>query len=117
MEVAGSPFKTLAEAESACKAMASLLKAGPGRRMAEIDFKTPAALRKWPSLGNERRIESSPYLLVDGTLDECLHELMAKPASVRHLYEIRVVPEIALLSTVLPEGLVVELARLRNFPQ
>jgi hypothetical protein len=117
-EVAGSPFNTLVEAESACKAMASLLtKAGSGRRVTDIDFKTPAVLRKWPSLGNERRVESSPYLLVDGTLDECLRELMAKPASVRHLYEIHVVPEIPHLSTVLPEGLIVELARLRHSRQ
>jgi len=118
IEVVGSPFKTFIEAESACKAMASLLtEARPtGRRVARVNFNTPAVLRKWPSLGNERRLDSSPYLLVDGTLDECLKDLMAKPISARHLYEICVVPEIPLLSAVLPEGLLVELARLRNFP-
>lgn len=116
-EVGGAPFKTLAEAESACKAMASLLtESRPmGRRMARVNFNTPAVLRKWPSLRNERRIESSPYLLVDATLDECLKDLMAKPISARHLYEIRVAPEIPLLSAVLPEGLIIELVRLRNF--
>jgi hypothetical protein len=116
VEVGGSPFKTRAEAESACTAMASLLKAGSGGgRTAQIRFDIPAVLRKWPSLGNERRAESSPYFLVEGTLDECLREFMAKPAEVRHLYEINVVPEVPLLSAVLPEGLIVELARLRNF--
>jgi hypothetical protein len=40
---------------------------------------------------------------------------MAKPISTRHLYEIRVAPEIPLMSAVLPEGLIVELARLLNF--
>ena len=117
MEVAGSPFKTFGEAESACKAMASLLAEGrpTGRRLPQINFKTPAVLRKWPSLGNERRPESSPYLLLDGTLDDCLKDLMAKPVAARHLYEIRVAPEAPLLSAVLPDGLIAELARLRNF--
>ena len=27
-----------------------------------------------------------PYLLLDGTVDECIREFMAKPAPVRHLY-------------------------------
>jgi len=115
--VGGSPFKTLTEAESACEAMASLLtKARPmGGREPHVNFNAPAVLRKWPSLGNERRAESSPYLLVDGTLDECLRDLMAKPASVRHLYEIHVGSQLPSATAVLPEALIVELARLRNF--
>jgi hypothetical protein len=115
--VGGSPFKTLAEAESACEAMASLLtKARPmGGRQPHVNFNTPAVLRKWPSLGNERRTETSPYLLVDGTLDECLRGLMAKPISVRHLYEIHVVAQAPSETAALPEPLVVELARFRNF--
>jgi hypothetical protein len=40
---------------------------------------------------------------------------MATPRSARHLYEIHVAPEIPLLSAVLPEGLIVELVRLRSF--
>jgi hypothetical protein len=117
MEVAGSPFETFEDAENACKAMASLLTAArpTARRVPDVNFNTPAALRKWPSLGNERRPESSPYMLLDATLEACLKDLMAKPISTRHLYEIRVAPEIPLMSAVLPEGLIVELARLRNF--
>jgi hypothetical protein len=117
IEVGGAPFETFVEAENACKAMASLLTGvrPMGRRMAQLNFEVPAVLRKWPSLRNERRVESSPYLLVEGTLDDCLKDLMAKPISARHLYDIRVAPEIPLLSAVLPEGLLIELARLRNF--
>ncbi len=117
IRIGGSPFKTLAEAESACDAMAGLLtKAGlMGDREAHVNFRAPAVLRKWPSLANARRTEGSPYLLVEGTLDECLREFMSKPATARHLYEIHVVPQLPLVSAVLPEGLIVELARLRNF--
>jgi hypothetical protein len=116
--IGGSPFKALAEAEEACKAMLGLLP-GAGRvagNEAHVNFDAPAVLRKWPSLRNERRAEGfGPYLLVDGTLDECLRELMTKPTSVRHLYEIRAAPKPPSTSAVLPEALIVELARLRNF--
>jgi hypothetical protein len=55
----------------------------------QVNFDAPAILRKWPSLNNERRTEDvGPYLVVDGTLDECIREFMAKPASMQHLYEI-----------------------------
>ena len=60
--------------------------ARPDRR---INFDAPAVLRKWPSLNNQRRTEGpGPYLLIDGTLDECIREFIAKPAPMRHLYEI-----------------------------
>jgi hypothetical protein len=114
--VGGSPFKTLAEAESACQAMASLLTKGRSvsGREPYVNFNAPAVLRKWPSLRNERRAEGSPYLLVDGTLDQCLRGFMAKPASVRHLYEIHVVAQPPSATAVFPEALVAELARQRN---
>ena len=81
-----------------------------------IDFNAPAALRKWPSLRNERRTEGqSPYLLVDGTLDDCIREFVAKPASMRHLYEIHTSPQPPLVSAVLSGEMLVELARLRDF--
>jgi hypothetical protein len=118
IKVGGSPFKTLAEAEQACKAMLSLLpKAGRmGSTEAQVNFDAPAVLRKWPSLRNERRTEGTgPYLLIDGTLEECVREFMAKPASMRHLYEIHAAPQPPLVNAVLPEGLIVELARLRDF--
>jgi hypothetical protein len=82
----------------------------------QVNFDAPAILRKWPSLDNERRPEDArPYLIIDGTLDECIRELMAKPASMRHLYEIHTSPQPPLVSSVLFGDHVVELARLRDF--
>ena len=116
--VGGSPFKTLAEAEEACNAMVGLLKsAGPmSGREAHVNFDATAVLRKWPSLRNERRSEDAgPYLLVDGTLDECIREFMVKPTSTRHLYEIHTATRPPLVDAVLPVDLIVELAQQRNF--
>ena len=81
-----------------------------------INFDAPAILCKWPSLNNERRTAGhGPYLLVAGTLDECIREFMAKPACTRHLYEIHTSPQPPLVGRVLSEDHVVELARLRDF--
>lgn len=81
-----------------------------------VNFDAPAILRKWPSLNNRRRTESTgPYLLLDGTLDECIREFMSKPASVRHLYEIHTPPQPPLVGAVLSEEIIAELARLRDF--
>jgi len=83
---------------------------------AHVNFDAPAVLRKWPSLHNERRTDGTgPYLLVDGTLDECIRELMAKPTSLRHLHEIHTAPQPPLVSAVMSGERVVELARLRDF--
>ena len=46
-----------------------------------INFDAPASLRKWPSLNNERRPAPNPYLIFDGTLDQCIREFMARPAA------------------------------------
>ena len=81
-----------------------------------VNFDAPAVLRKWPSLRNESRTEGDgPYLLVDGALDECIREFMAKPTPVRHLYEIHTAPQPPLVSAVLSDEQIVELARLRDF--
>jgi hypothetical protein len=81
-----------------------------------VDFAAPASLRKWPSLNNERRaFAAGPYLLVDGTLDECIREFMARPAPSRHLYEIHTSPQSPLVADVLSGEIVAELARLREF--
>jgi hypothetical protein len=83
---------------------------------APVNFDATAILRKWPSRNNQRYFEGTgPYLLVDGTLDECLREFMAKPASMRHLYEIHTSPQPPLVNSVLSGEHVVELARLRDF--
>ena len=81
-----------------------------------INFDAPAILRKWPSLTNQRRADGTgPYLLLDGSLDECIREFMAKPAHQRHLYEIHTEPQAPLIADVLSGQIVAELARLRDF--
>ena len=108
--VPGSPFETLDEAKVACKAMAAILSKG-----ARVNFAVKAVLRKWPSLGNDRRnTDRGPYFLIDGSLEDCLRELMAKPIHTRHLYEIRTTPT-PLEDAVLPHEVVLELARIRGF--
>jgi hypothetical protein len=81
-----------------------------------INFGAPAVLRKWPSLNNQRLTEAAgPYLVYDGTLDECLREFMTKPTPARHLYEIHTSPQPPLVADVLPEESLTEFARLREF--
>jgi hypothetical protein len=84
----------------------------------QIDFAAPAVLRKWPSLNNERvsaSLGARPYLIADGTLDECIRQFMSKPPSHHHLYEIHTAPQHKLVSAVLSAEQIIELARLREF--
>jgi hypothetical protein len=78
---------------------------------AHINFDAPAVLRKWPSLANQRTEDAAPYLLVDGTLYECLREFMTKPTTTHH----HTAPQPPLVSAVLSGKHIVELARLRDF--
>jgi hypothetical protein len=83
-----------------------------------IDFGAPATLRKWPSVNNERvstSLGARPYMIIDGTLDECIRRFMLQPKSQRHLYEIHTAPQTDLVSAILSADHVVELARLRDF--
>jgi hypothetical protein len=84
----------------------------------QIDFSAPATLRKWPSVNNERvsaSVGARPYLIIDGTLDECIGRFMSQPESQHHLYEIHTAPQSDLVSAILSADHVVELARLRDF--
>jgi hypothetical protein len=84
----------------------------------EIDFSAPASFRKYPSINAQRNTNMehpSPYLLHDGTLDECIREFMSKTASQRHLYEIHTKPQLPLVTEVLTAEHIIELARLRDF--
>jgi hypothetical protein len=85
----------------------------------QINFDAPAVLRKWPSIKNERVGAADggglPYSIVDGTLDDCIRQFMAKPESQRHLYEIHTASQGELISGVLSAEQIVELARLRDF--
>jgi hypothetical protein len=85
---------------------------------AEINFDAPAVLRKWPSVNNERvsaSLGARPYLILDGTLDECIRKFMSQPTSEHHLYEIHTAAQSDLVSAVLSPEHIVELARLRDF--
>jgi hypothetical protein len=84
----------------------------------QINFDAPAVLRKWPSVNNERvsaSLGARPYLIIDGTLDECIRKFMAMPVNQHHLYEIHTAPQSDLVSAVLSADHIVELARLRDF--
>ena len=84
----------------------------------QINFHAPATLRKWPSVNGERSSASlgaRPYLIIDGTLDECIRRFMSQPKSQHHLYEIHAAPQSDLVSAILSAEHIVELARLRDF--
>ena len=81
-----------------------------------ISFEAAAAVRKWPSLRNARRPDATgPYLVIEGTLDECISAFMAKPAATRHLYEIRTAAQPPLVTGILSPEHVIELSRWREF--
>ena len=85
---------------------------------AEINFDAPATLRKWPSINNERvnaSLGARPYMIIEGTLDECIQRFMSQPPSQHHLYEIHTAAQPDLVSAVLSAAHIVELARLRDF--
>jgi hypothetical protein len=85
---------------------------------AQINFDAPATLRKWPSLDNERinaSLGARPYMIIDGTLDECIRKFMAMPVGQHHLYEIHTAAQSDFVSAVLSAEHIVELARLRDF--
>ena len=81
----------------------------------KVNFGAPATLRKWPSLGNQRREDRDTYLVLDGTLDQCITSFMQRPGSTRHLYEIHTAAQPPLVTDILSPEHIVELARLREF--
>jgi hypothetical protein len=84
----------------------------------QINFNAPAALRKWPSVNSERispSLGARPYLIIDGTLDECIRHFISRPRSQQHLYEIHTAPQSDLVSAILSAEHIVEIARLRDF--
>jgi hypothetical protein len=83
----------------------------------QIDFSAPATLRKWPSVNNERvgaSVVPRTYMVIEGTLAECVRKFMLQPKSQRHLYEIHTVPQTDLVGAILSSDHIVELARLRD---
>jgi hypothetical protein len=83
---------------------------------AHVDFSARAELRKWPSLGGKRVSHAAhPYLVADGSLEECIREFMAKPTASHHLYEVHTAPQSDIVSAVISAEYIVELSRLREF--
>jgi hypothetical protein len=83
-----------------------------------IYFNAPATLRKWPSLNNERvnaSLGARPYMIIEGTLDECIRKFMAMPVGQHHLYEIHTAAQSDFVSAVLSAEHIAALARLRDF--
>lgn len=84
----------------------------------QINFGAPATLRKWPSIKSERvsaALGARPYMIIEGTLDNCIREFMAKPMNQHHLYEIHTSSQGDLITAVLSADQIGELARLRDF--
>jgi hypothetical protein len=85
---------------------------------ARVDFSAHATLRKWPSVNKERvsaSLGARPYMIIEGTLDECIQQFMLQSEAQRHLYEIHTTPQGDLVSAILSKDHIVELARLRDF--
>ena len=80
-----------------------------------VNFAASATLHKWPSLGNRRREDRDTYLVLEGTLDQCILALMARPETTRHLYEIHTAAQPPLVTDILTCEGITELARLREF--
>jgi hypothetical protein len=84
----------------------------------KVDFSARATLRKWPSMNKQRvsvALGARPYMISEGTLDECIQQFMQLREAQRHLYEIHTAPQSDLVSAILSTEHVVELARLRDF--
>ncbi len=83
-----------------------------------INFEAPATLRKWPSVNGKRLASETgagPYLVFEGSLDQCIRRLSEKHVSQRHLYEIETEPQGPAFAGVLSADDVQELVRLRDF--
>ncbi len=64
------------------------------REGSPIAYDAPADLKKWPSLNGQRlNAGRQPYLVFNGTLAECIRELMAKPVKQISLYDIVTEPQ------------------------
>ena len=83
-----------------------------------IVYDAPADLKKWPSLKSQRLNGGRrPYLVFNGTLAECIRELMAKPVKQISLYDIVTEPQPVFDSPVLSPGDAAEIAMRKDFPK
>ena len=83
-----------------------------------IFYDAPADLKKWPSLNSQRLSEKTrPYLVFNGTLADCIRELLAKPVKQISLYDIVTELQPAFDRNVLSPGDAAEIAMRRDFPR
>jgi hypothetical protein len=82
-----------------------------------IDFDALAELKKWPSLNNQRRSSTPPYMVFSGTLAECVRLLMTKPVKSISLYDIITSAQAAFDQTVLSPADAAEIAMREDFPK
>jgi hypothetical protein len=81
-----------------------------------IAYDAPADLKKWPSLNNQRVASKTPYMVYNGTLADCIRELLAKPIKQISLYDIVTERQPAFDANVLSPGAAAELAMRKDFP-
>jgi hypothetical protein len=82
-----------------------------------IAYDVPADLKKWPSLNNQRVTSKAPYLVYNGTLANCIRELLAKPIKQISLYDIVTERQPAFDGSVLSPGDAAEIAMRKDFPR
>jgi hypothetical protein len=88
------------------------------REGSPIAYDAPADLKKWPSLNGQRLNGGrQPYLVFNGTLAECIRELIAKPVKQISLYDIVTEPQPVFDSPVLSPGDAAEIALRKDFPK
>ena len=68
---------------------------------------------------NKERVSASlgarPYMISEGTLDECIRQFTKLREAQRHLYEIHTAPQSDIVGATLSTDHVIKLARLRDF--
>jgi len=87
------------------------------RESLPIAYHAPADLKKWPSVKNQRIKSKTPYLVYNGTLADCIRELLAKPIKQISLYDIVTERQPAFDGTVLSPGDAAEIAMRKDFPR
>jgi len=87
------------------------------RESQPIAYDAPADLKKWPSLKNARVASKTPYLVYNGTLADCIRQLLAKPIKQISLYDIVTERQPAFDRNVLSPGDAAEIAMRKDFPK
>jgi hypothetical protein len=83
-----------------------------------IVYDAAAELKKWPSLNSQRlNGKSRPYLVFNGTLADCIRQLLARPVKQISLYDIFTELQPPFDRNVLSPGDAAEIAMRKDFPR